>query len=83
MGSLERRLERLESLDPSSSADDRRVSREVLRRMTEEELNTYEEILERPTDQGEPVRTLPEDEPTVRRVWELYEEVSGELAQKT
>lgn len=79
MGSLERRLQKLEQ------ATEKRISavdREVLRRMTLDELRSYEGVLERAVARGESICALPEDEPTVRRVWEIYEEVEGELASQ-
>lgn len=68
--SLERRLARLERV--SAVADDVAVRREVLRRLTDEELDALETVLEG----GE---SLPEAEaPILLRVREIEEEVHGE-----
>ncbi len=79
MGSLERRLAKLEQVTEERESV---IGREVLRRMTLEELLSYESILERAIARGEPLRALPEDAPMVRRVWEIYEEVEGEFASQ-
>lgn len=67
MGSLERRLARLERAPEVT--DDRALRREVLRRLTDEELDDLEAVLEG----GEPLRAA--EAPILSRVREIEEEV--------
>lgn len=84
MGSLERRLRTLENTAGFlSSPEEReeRLRREVLRRMTDEELWRYEEVLEAAYERSEgspggvPVQWRDEGLPILRRVEELWREV--------
>ncbi len=77
MGSLKSRLEHLEALTEQGRGD--LVGREVLHRMTDEELEAYEAAVRR-HETGEALAE--EDLPILRRADVLREEVSRELAQK-
>lgn len=68
-----RRLERLE-VSAKTSREDRKASesREMLKRMTYEELKTYEAALRRAREVG---GFAEEDRPILERAEELYEEV--------
>jgi hypothetical protein len=69
-------LERSAQKDQSEAAKkaEDRISREVLRRTTDDELHAYRDALRRMLDGEEPV---PEDEAILVRVQELREEVTG------
>jgi hypothetical protein len=75
---LKRRLEGLEErigTDRESVED--AISREVIRRMSTEELKEYTDALNHLRDMGKPSE---EDAPIWHRRQQLYEEVSGEFA---
>ncbi len=75
---LKRRLEDLKErigIDRESLED--AVTREVIRRMSTEELREYRDILKRLIETGELVE---EDAPILHRWQQLYEEVSREFA---
>jgi hypothetical protein len=73
MGSLERRLGNLEThADKSREDEEAAQSREVLKRMTKDELSAYVDVLRRMKAGEEPGE---EDRLISRRVQELYEEV--------
>jgi hypothetical protein len=75
---LKRRLEGLEErigTDRESLED--AVGREVIRRMSTEELREYRDALKRLIEGGEPAE---EDAPIWHRRAQLYEEVSREFA---
>ena len=72
MASLERRLRQLEThADTSRREDEAAVVREVMRRLTDEELECYEQALNRALQEG----FAEEDRPILERVERLYEEV--------
>lgn len=74
-GPMRKRLERLESRRVAGrAADAGSVHREVLRRMTDEELDLYKEALERSEAVGKSAFE-DRDLPIIRRVEELVEEV--------
>ena len=76
MASLERRLQQLEShAHTSRQEDEAAVIREVMRRLTDEELERYERALDRALEEG----FAEEDRPILERVERLYEEVANEL----
>ncbi len=78
MGGLERRLERLESgADTSTQEREQAVSRETLRRLTDDELSLCEALLKR-QQRGE--RPTEEQQRFLSRYQSLREEVRGELA---
>lgn len=78
MGSLERHLRSLEECSGGDLAGHEAVvRREVLRRMSDEELYRYRDVLERFEAAGE---VSDEDLPILRRVEELVREVKDELA---
>jgi hypothetical protein len=55
--------------------------REVLRRMTDDELRRYDEALEAAHERGDdPVQWREEDLPILQRVEELYEEVAVDIS---
>lgn len=73
MGSMSDRLRRLEDRTGASRVDEGvATTREVLSRMSVEELRAYVSALRRMTAEVEPSK---EDGPILRRVKELYEEV--------
>jgi hypothetical protein len=73
VGSLERRLEDLEARADKSREDERAAeSREVLRRMTDDELSAYLSALCRLKAESAP---LDEDRAILDRVTQLYDEV--------
>ncbi len=79
MGRLERRLSRLEdgaktSREEQGEAD----SRQVMRRMTDEELRSYVAALRRAVEAG---GFTEEDRPILERAEELYGEVRNEEVQ--
>ena len=75
---LKRRLEDLEGrLGAGRESLKDAVSREVIRRMTTEELKEYRDALKRLIQRGEPAE---EDAPIWHRWQQLYEEVSREFA---
>jgi hypothetical protein len=74
---LEDRLVRLEARTNASRKNEEAALRqEVLRRMTDEELRTYEAALRRAVDAG---GFTEEDQPILKRAAELYEEVCREF----
>ncbi len=74
-----RRLERLEErLGVRAEPFEDAVSREVIRRMTTEELREYRDVLQRLTEIEKPAE---EAAPILHRRQQLYEEVSGEHPQ--
>ena len=76
-----RRLERLEErLDHRDELFEDATSREVISRMTTEELREYRDALRRHIQTGEPVE---EDAPILRRRAQLYEEVRDVHAPAT
>jgi hypothetical protein len=79
---LDARLGRLEArVDAAREEDRAAVSREVLRRMTDEELRAYEAAPRRAKEAvGE---FTEEDRPILERAEELYEEVGRELEAPT
>ena len=77
MASLERRLRQLETHAATVRREDEEaVVREVLRRLTDEELDAYEEALRRALESGE---FAEQDRPILERVERLYEQVADEL----
>jgi hypothetical protein len=77
MASLERRLQQLETHAATIRREDEAVvGREVMRRLTDEELDTYEEALRRALESGE---FAEENRPILERVQRLYEEVANEV----
>lgn len=81
MGSLEKRLERLETATGTTqSVRDRSVRREALNRMTNEELEACEGAAVR-HEAGE--NSTAADREIVARSWELNEEVAREFARTT
>ena len=82
MGSLENRLKRLEVSAKTSREDyGAALSREVLRRMSDEELRSYDAALRRAVKaEGE---FSEQDWPILRRAEELYGEVRNELETQT
>jgi hypothetical protein len=75
--SIRNRLGRLEqSARNQNDAVDEAISREVLRRTTDDELHAYRDALGRVLDGEEPA---PEDEAILVRIQELREEVSSGL----
>lgn len=80
MGSLEKRLERLEAATGSTpDVQDSAVRRAALGRMTNEELEACEGAAVRHEAGENPTAA---DREIVARAWELNEEVARELAQK-
>jgi len=76
VASLERRLQQLEThAHTSRREDEAAVDREVMRRLTLEELTRYERVLERALEEEGFVE---EDRPILERVEQLYEEVANE-----
>ena len=76
--SIKRRLESLEThADKSREGEEATNSREVLRRMTDDELSVYVDVLRRMKAGASPGE---EDRSILRRVHELYEEVMHEQA---
>lgn len=76
MGGVSRRLERLEDSAKTSREERKEAeSREVLKRMTDEELRTYEAALRRARETGGFVE---EDRLILERVEELREELRNE-----
>ena len=74
MASLERRLRQLEiHADTLRREDEEVVGREVLRRLTDEELERYDRALKRALEEG----FAEEDRPILERVQRLYEEVAN------
>jgi hypothetical protein len=74
---LKRRLEDLEErLGTDRESVEDAISREVIRRMTTEELREYRDALKRRIQTGEPAE---EDAPIRQRWQELYEEVRSGL----
>ncbi len=83
---LERRLRTLESSAGVPDPDEREEQQrhEVLRRMTDEELWRWHEVLEAAHERGEdPIQWRGEDLPILRRVQELEEEVAAEFNEET
>ena len=77
MASLERRLQQLETYAATMRREDEEaVGREVMRRLTDEELEWYERALKRAL--GEEGYAA-EDRPILERVQQLYEQVADEL----
>jgi hypothetical protein len=78
MGSLDRRLARLEEqVGRVSENEEERVRSEALRRVTTEDLETLAEYLRRAVEEGgEPT---PEEEEAILRYEELREEVRNEF----
>ena len=78
MASLERRLRQLETHADTSSRreDEAAIGGEVMRRLTDEELERYERALDRALEEG----FAEEDRPILERVERLYEEMSCEFA---
>ena len=75
MASLERHLRQLEAhADTSQQKDEAAVGGEVMRRITDEELERYERALDRALQEG----FAEEDRPILERVERLYEEVANE-----
>ena len=75
MASLERRLQQLETHAATLRQEDAEaIDREVLRRLTDEELERYERALKRALEEG----FAEEDRPILERVQRLYEEVANE-----
>jgi hypothetical protein len=75
---LKRRLEGLEErLEARVEPFEDAISREVVRRMSTEELREYRDVLKRLIDTGELVE---EDAPILHRRQQLYEEVRREFA---
>ncbi len=73
--SIRNRLGRLEqSAQNQNDAVDETISREVLRRTTDDELRAYRDALRRMLDGEEPA---PEDEAILVRIRELREEVTS------
>ncbi len=76
MASLERRLRQLEiQADTLRREDEEAVGREVMRRLTVEELKRYERALTRALEEE---GFAEEDRPILERVQRLYEEVANE-----
>ena len=77
MGRLERRLRALESDlgDPASEGPRLEVHREVLQRLTDEELQRYHDALEAAEREGE---WAEENLPILQRVEDLMEKVVNE-----
>jgi hypothetical protein len=74
-GGVRRRLENLEERAWSSGQEaEERVSREVMRRLTDGELDAYADALRRMLDGEE---TAPGDEAILARIQELREEVTS------
>lgn len=71
--SIRRRLKRLESGGPAGLYPEA-VVREAMRRLTTEELETYDAMLERVAEEGAPEG---EAEPAVRHIVRLCEEVAN------
>jgi hypothetical protein len=75
VASLEHRLQRLEiHVDTSQREAEDAVGREVMRRLTDEELKCYIGALERALEE----KFTEEDRPILERVQRLYEEVANE-----
>ena len=76
---LKRRIEDLkERLEPRAGPFEDATSREVIRRMSTEELMEYRDALKRHIQTGEPAE---EDAPILHHRQQLYKEVSGEHPQ--
>jgi hypothetical protein len=77
VGSIEKRLERLEEWTVGTAEDEEEcVSQEALRRVTTEDLLLLHAYLERATEEGgEPTE---EEEAAILRYEEIKEEVRGE-----
>lgn len=75
MASLERRLRQLETHAATlrREEDGEAISREVLGRLTDEELKRFDQALERALEEG----VAEEDGPVLERVQRLYEEVAN------
>ena len=74
MGSIEKRLARLEERAEAFSGDEEEsIRRETLKRVTDEDLNTYAEYLRRVIEEGG--GPTEEEEAALRRYEELREEV--------
>ncbi len=80
MVSVRRRLESLEARANKFRKGDEAVSREVLRRMTDEELEAYDEVLRRALEGG---GFIEEDRPILEPAEELYREVRNERTTQT
>jgi hypothetical protein len=81
LGRLERRLEDLEARSRASrEAEEIALTREVMRRLTDDELRAYVDVLRRMRDGEEPEE---KDEPILVRVKELREEVMSSEHQAT
>ncbi len=75
MESLERRLQQLEYYAATVQREDEdAVGREIMRRLTDEELERYIRALERVLEEG----FTEEDRPILERVERLFEEVADE-----
>ena len=75
MASLERRLQQLETYASTLRREDEEaVGREVLHRLTDEELERYDLALKRALEEG----FAEEDRPILERVQRLYEQVANE-----
>jgi len=75
MASLVRRLQQLETQAATVRREDEEaVGREVMRRLTDEELERYELALKRALEEG----FAEEDRPILERVQRLYEEVAND-----
>jgi hypothetical protein len=77
--SLRRRLERLEEVHYPATPREDAIFCEVLRRMSDEELDHYERAFKRAQASGE---FLEEDGPIVERVEALYGEVADALPSR-
>jgi hypothetical protein len=71
---------RIASLEERFKVPEDAISDEVIKRMSDEELEDYAESLRRLAGRGEPFELEEEDEPIWRRRQELYEEVRDECA---
>jgi hypothetical protein len=81
LGRLERRLEDLEARSRASrEAEEIALTRAVMRRLTDDELRAYVDVLRRMRDGEEPEE---KDEPILVRVKELREEVMSSEHQAT
>ena len=75
MASLERRLRQLETHAATLRREDEEaIIKEVLSRLTDEELERYDRALKRALEEG----FAEEDRPILERVQRLYEEVANE-----
>ncbi len=78
MGSIERRLTRLEKDLSREDPPDDAARREILSRMSDAELRSYRDALRRAvSNQG---RFAAEDTPILKRATELYKELRNEHA---